>query len=382
MEASVQVSGTVLVVDDFAPNRTILSLSLRGLGMTVLEAPGGEECLEVCKRELPDIVLLDIMMPGIDGTQVLKLMREDDELREIPVIMLTGLDDNDVLVHCLRNGADDYLVKPYSKEVLTARIQAALKRKQWLDARRMLLNEEQGKNQRLSFDLSSALAESREAQRSVIMALAWLAEKRDPETGEHLLRVQRYCELMCKYLRLHSSDDINKSLTDSFMANLPSASVLHDIGKVGIPDAILLKPGRFTPEERVAMQEHTLIGADTLGRVVGQFPSNQYVALGCEVARWHHEKWDGSGYPDGLSGKQIPLSARIVAVADVYDAMRSKRCYKGSIVHEEVSSAIVEDSGKHFDPEIVQAFLQLKSSFDEVYADMSEQQNELSMQST
>jgi len=378
MEPKVQISGTVLVVDDFAPNRTILSLALRGLGMSVIEAAGGEECLSLCKQQLPDIVLLDIMMPGIDGTQVLKLMREDEELREVPVIMLTGLDDSEVLVHCLRNGADDYLVKPYAKEVLTARIQAALKRKQWLDARKMLLNEEQGRNQKLSFDLSTALTESREAQRSVIMALAWLAERRDPETGEHLLRVQRYCELMCKYLRMQASDDSSETLTDAFIANLPSASVLHDIGKVGIPDAILLKPGRFSPEERVAMQEHTIIGAETLERVARQFPSNQYVALGCEVARWHHEKWDGSGYPDGLSGKQIPLSARIVAVADVYDAMRSKRCYKGAIAHGEVSAAIIEDSGKHFDPDIVQAFLRLQSSFDEVYEEMSEQHQEVS----
>jgi len=254
MEPKVQISGTVLVVDDFAPNRTILSLALRGLGMSVIEAAGGEECLSLCKQQVLDIVLLDIMMPGMDGTQVLKLMREDEELREVPVIMLTGLDDSEVLVHCLRNGADDYLVKPYAKEVLTARIQAALKRKQWLDARKMLLNEEQGRNQKLSFDLSTALTESREAQRSVIMALAWLAEKRDPETGEHLLRVQRYCELMCKYLRMQASDDSSETLTDAFIANLPSASVLHDIGKVGIPDAILLKPGRFSPEERVAMQ--------------------------------------------------------------------------------------------------------------------------------
>lgn len=367
MEKQLQLNGSVLVVDDNSTNRDILQLMLERLGVDVFQAGDGEEALLKCVQYQPDVVLLDILMPGMDGSEVLSRIRQDEELKDIAVVMLTGVSDNEMLVKCLQMGADDYFEKPFSGEVLTARLQSALKRKQWLNARRMLLSEERGRNERLSFDLTTALAEYRETQRSVIFALAWLAEKRDPETGQHLIRVQNYCDVLCQWLKRHGNELHREQVTDSFISNLPSASVLHDIGKVGILDSILLKPGRLTPEEREVMQQHTILGADTLKRVAEQYPKNEYVVLGSEIARWHHEKWDGSGYPDGFSNTQIPLSARIVAVADVYDALRSKRCYKDALMHDEVVRTISDDAGKHFDPELIDAFLEVEGSFDQVY---------------
>ena len=205
-----------------------------------------------------------------------------------------------------------------------------------------------------------------ESQMETIFALAKLAEARDEDTGDHLKRIQIYCRLIAEKLSLNSNykDRINAEFID----NLQKASPLHDIGKVGIRDVILLKPGKLTKEEFQEMKQHTLIGANTLEEVYQNYPSNYFIKVGIEIARSHHEKWDGSGYPDGLCGEEIPLSAQIMALVDVYDALRSKRVYKEAYSSNETKRIIIEASGKHFNPIIVDTFLEFEQEFDRLYA--------------
>jgi putative two-component system response regulator len=199
---------------------------------------------------------------------------------------------------------------------------------------------------------------------STIFALARLAEVRDDDTGSHVARVQAFCKMLAEGMR--DMKPRKARLSDAFIEHLYQASALHDIGKVGIPDAILLKPGKLTPEEFEVMKKHCEIGAGTLNAVLQQHPDNQFLRMGVEVARSHHEKWDGKGYPDGLQGEAIPLAARITALADVYDALTSKRCYHPPASHEDAGRIILEGDGSHFDPDVVAAFKALAEQFQRV----------------
>jgi putative two-component system response regulator len=311
-----------------------------------------------------DLVLLDIMMPEMDGYAVLDAMKDDDNLRHLPVIVISGVDELDSITRCLKRGADDYLTKPFNPTLLMARISACLERKHFSDTERKYRAHIENHNAELEERVREKVRELTEAQLGTIFAMSKLSESRDPETGEHLERMREYVRLLAENLRTvprHAG-----IIDDAWVENLYAAAPLHDIGKVGIPDQILQKPGRLDAEEFTIMKLHAELGAKTLRAVNDQGLSNAFVRMGIDIAQGHHEKWDGSGYPDGLQGEAIPLAARILALADVYDALTSKRCYKEAFSHEKSKSIIMEGAGKHFDPDVVQAFLNVEQAFIDV----------------
>jgi putative two-component system response regulator len=337
----------ILIVDDNPANLELLSGMLRHRGYKVRAAPGGRLALQAAQKNAPDLILLDISMPEMDGYEVCKRLKADEKLREVPVIFISALSETFDMLKAFSSGGVDYVVKPYQFEEVNARVETHLKLHR--------LKTELGEyNRRLEELVQEQVKEIFDSQMATIFAIAKLAESRDRDTGDHLERVQAICHSIS--LRLNESSRYASTITRADCENIFHASPLHDIGKVAIPDAILLKPGRLTPDEFEIMKTHAAFGANTLRDVEHKYPKNSFIHIGIEIAHYHHERWDGGGYPDGLSGEGIPLSARIMAVADVYDALRSKRCYKPALPHEESFDIIIKGSGTQFDPEVVAAF--------------------------
>ena len=339
----------ILIVDDAAENLLVLSDLLRPQ-YKVLAATNGEDCLRVAHGPLrPELILLDVMMPGMDGYEVLTRLRDDPLTADIPVIFLTALATIGDEERGLRLGAADYITKPISPAIVLARVRTQLQVKQAAD---LLKNQ----NISLEREIARRMAENDLTQQVSIRALAHLAETRDPETGNHILRTQAYVQHLAQTLRRHPR--FAAMLNDQYINLLGRSAPLHDIGKVGIPDHILLKPGKLNAEEWAIMQTHAQLGSEAIERAEADIEMPlDFLSLAKEIARWHHEKWDGSGYPDGLSGEAIPLSARLMALADVFDALISPRVYKPPMSFAEARSIIHEGRGKHFDPDIVDAFL-------------------------
>jgi len=358
---SMEEGSKILVVDDNEMNRDLLSRRLKRQGHEVLIANDGFAALEILNSHRVDLVLLDIMMPNLDGYQVLEKMKADKYLTDLPVIMITGVDELDSAVKCIEMGADDYLTKPFNAVLLGARINASLEKHQLRKQEQKQRQQIEDLNLFLTARVRQQVAEIASAQIGTIFAMSKLAESRDPETGEHLDRMREYCRLLAQ--DLGKQPEYAAYIDRSYIDNIYSASPLHDIGKVGVPDAILSKPGKLTNEEWVIMKTHPVIGAETLREVDREPPGNAFIQTGIEIAAAHHEKWDGSGYPHGLSGKDIPLSARILALGDVYDALTSKRCYKESMPHQMAVEIIKEGEGKHFDPDVISAFLRINEEF-------------------
>lgn len=347
----------ILVVDDNEMNRDVLARRLRRQDYLIHTAVNGREALEKLATESIDLVLLDIMMPGIDGIEVLQTLKADPELRHIPVIMITALDEIQSVAKCIEMGAEDYLPKPFNPVLLMARVSACLEKKQ-------LHDREQQYTHHLESQVREQIKEISESQLSTIFATSKLAESKDPETGAHLERMRMYCRILAE--DLSKTEKYRPVISEGYIDCIYTASPLHDIGKVGVPDNILSKPGKLDREEFEIMKTHTIIGGDTLRAVDEKHPGNDFIRMGIEIADNHHEKWDGSGYPSGKKGEEIPLSARILALADVYDALTSSRCYKEAFSHEKSKSIIIESKGQHFEPEIVDAFLRCEDQFIEV----------------
>jgi len=351
----------VLVVDDNEMNRDLLVRRLEPLGYRVTVARDGGEALDLLCETQFDLVLLDIMMPVKDGFEVLQEIKAHNRLSLIPVIMITALDDTGSAARCIELGAEDYLTKPFDSVLLKARVSACLERKHLHDQERHYRSEIERYNDELQDRVQQQVQQISSAQLGAIFAMSKLAESRDPETGEHLERMREYCKVIS--CRLRKLITYEATIDDQFVENIYLASPLHDIGKVGIMDNVLLKPGSLTSDEWVVMKTHPVIGADTLREVDRQHPGNSLIRMGIDIAQSHHEKWDGSGYPYGLAGIDIPLVARILALGDVYDALTSKRCYKEAFTHEKSKSILEEGSGYHFDPDIVTAFLESEGEF-------------------
>ena len=340
---------TILIVDDEPINLSLLSSLLRP-EFHVRAANSGENALSAAATEpRPSLVLLDVMMPGMNGYVVLSHLRENPVTADIPVIFLTALTRDRDEEHGLEMGAADYISKPIKPAVVLARVRGQLALKQardWL----------KDKNAILEAEVARRMEENDLIQRVSIRALAHLAETRDPETGNHILRTQGYVQRMAMGLREHPR--FAAFLTPTNIDLLAKSAPLHDIGKVGIPDHVLLKPGRLTPEEWQVMMTHAKLGAEAIEQAEADVARPvEFLVLAKEIAHWHHEKWDGSGYPDGLAGEAIPISARLMAVADVFDALISQRVYKPAMSYDEARAIIVEGRGKHFDPDVADAFL-------------------------
>lgn len=342
----------IMLVDDVPEILTLLTSMLSRSGYQVVACTSGAEALALAEANPPELILLDILMPEMDGFQVCDLLQHNPKLKDIPVIFTSGLDDTENKVKAFRLGGVDYITKPFHLEELEARV--------WTQIRLHMLKRSLAA-QKLNEEKIRALSV---AQQATIFALAKLAEYRDEDTGTHLERVREYCRLLAEYLR--ESASYAASIPADFAEHIYHASPLHDIGKVAIPDGILLKPGELTPEEFAVIKKHPVVGGEYLQDVYNNYCSNVFIGMGIEIALYHHERWDGRGYPDGLIGKNIPLSARIMAVADCYDALRANRCYRKGFPHQRVRTMILEESGTHFDPEICQAFLALEAEFEKI----------------
>jgi len=358
-------SERILLVDDNPTNLQVLVGALEGRGYNLLIAKNGESTLTIVRKAWPDLILLDIMMPGMDGFEVCRRLKADPATQEIPVIFLSALGETTDKVHGLDLGAVDYITKPFQPEEVIARVNTHLTI-HWLKKDLAFKNEElRDMNENLErkvAERSKQLLKSREA---VIFGMAKLTEARDDDTGKHLERICRYVDILAR--EMSKSDP---ELDEKWVNTISMTAALHDIGKVGIPDAVLLKPGRLTDDERKIMEKHPAIGGDALLEIRDHWGASPFLARAIEITLGHHEKWDGSGYPFGVTGKAIALAARLVALADVYDALTCKRVYKEGMPHDKVRQIIIEESGKHFDPHVVEAFLATEAQFQNVAIEM------------
>ena len=337
---------TVLVVDDTEANVDILVEALSD-EYDVAVAMDGPSALDAVAHEPPDLVLLDIMMPGMDGYEVCSRLKEDGR-DELPVLFITALGDMASKAKAFEAGGVDYITKPFEIQEVKARVRTHLS---LLEARRKIRKH----NEELEEKVRERTRELRKTQDVTLESLALLAEYRDLETGEHIRRTQLYVRLLVSELRREGgplAELLDRETAELLWVSAP----LHDIGKVGIPDSILLKPAKLDKGEFEIMKRHTVIGHDTLLRAEKKLGSNSFLRVAREIAYSHHEKWDGGGYPRGLSGDDIPLSGRLMAIADVYDALVSRRAYKAAFPETKAAAIILEGKGSHFDPRLVDIF--------------------------
>ena len=348
---------TILVVDDTPENLALIGECLMP-DYRVRVANAGSRALELANAQpQPDLILLDVMMPDMDGYAVLQRLKADVNTMHIPVIFVTALSATDDEAHGLSLGAADYITKPVRPAIVKARVQTHLQIKQTRDILSM-------HNERLEQEVRHRVAQYHRVQDVTMRALASLAEARDNETGHHILRTQAYVRLLAEDLAKHPQ--YAALLTPDVVDSYAKAAPLHDIGKVGIPDSILLKPGKLTPEEWEIMKTHAQIGADAIWRAIRHDPDQETVGFlqtAIDIAWHHHERWDGTGYPSGLCGEAIPLSARMMALADVFDALLGKRVYKTPMSFEQADSIITEGRGSHFDPDVVDAYCRQREAF-------------------
>ena len=337
----------IMIVDDTPANLKLLVGMLGKHGYSIRPFPRGKLALNAAENDPPDLILLDINMPEMNGYEVCKRLKSNETLVDIPVIFISALNETMDKVKAFSAGGVDYVTKPFQFEEVKARVETHLKL-------RSLQIELKRHNQNLEELVQEQVREISNSQMATIFALSKLAESRDDDTGKHLERVQGYCHSLAR--KLKEQPEFWYLIDDAYIENITHASALHDIGKVGISDTILCKPGKLTEEEFNTMKAHTTLGAHTLHDVKIKYPNNAFINMGISIAHYHHEKWDGSGYPEERSGQDIPLCARIMALADVYDALRSKRCYKEAFSHQKSCEIIKQGIGTHFDPMIVSVF--------------------------
>lgn len=355
--------GSVMVVDDSPGNLMMMEEILRPRGYQVSSFPRGRMALKAAAEAPPDLILLDITMPEMNGYEMCELLKADERLSEIPVIFLSGLNELEDRLRAFRSGAVDYVCKPFQIEEIEARVDTHVRL-------RRLQQEIEADNEQLEKQVQAQVTRVADAQMAMIFALAKLAAARDDETGRHLDRIQTFSGLLA--IAMSDYEKYRNLAGSSWITNIFHASPLHDIGKVAIPDRILRKPGPLTPEEFEIMKTHAPIGAETLRTVHMRYPDSEFIGMGIDIAQSHHERWDGAGYPEGLAGEAIPVCARIVAVADCYDALRSKRCYKRAYAHEEACTVILEGSGSQFDPDVAAAFGAISATWRDVWNRMND----------
>ncbi len=349
----------VLIVDDNEVNIEILEQLLRDK-YELDVARSGEECLEKLRSFNPDLVLLDVMMPGIDGYETCRRIKESPYGSFTQVIMVSGRGTAQERLRGYEHGADDFVVKPFDHDELLAKIRVQFRMREVLAQLWRANAQIQAFNAELDRLVKLRTREVIATRDIAVFALAKLAESRDPETGDHLERMREYCRILGEQLRMEGPyvDVVDKAFVDDLYRSSP----LHDIGKVGIPDGVLLKPGRLTEDEFEIMKQHTEIGAAALEQAASTSDSGGFLRMAIDICRHHHERFDGNGYPHGLAGQEIPLPARIVTVADVFDALTSHRVYKRAIEPPLARQMIEEQSGRQFDPAIVAA---MQARFDD-----------------
>lgn len=363
-EANGAAAPTVLIVDDSPDTIAVIHALLKSSYRTRI-ATDGESALRLTSSgALPDLVLMDVVMPGLDGYEVCRRLKSDPRTAEIPVIFLTARSDVDDEKTGLELGAVDYITKPISPAVVSARVRTHLQ----LKAARDFLRS---KSEFLEKEVQHRTQEINAIQNATMVAMGSLAETRDNETGSHIRRTQHYLRALA--VRMKDHPDHSRVLTPEAIGLLYKSAPLHDIGKVGIPDSILLKAGKLTDEEFDIMKTHTTLGRNAIIAAEKLLDSpTSFLHLAREIAWTHHEWWDGSGYPRGLVGTDIPVCGRLMAVVDVYDALLSRRVYKPAIPHETALAMIEEKAGTHFDPDMVAGFLDIARELPEIARRFSE----------
>jgi len=341
---------TILIVDDTPANIDVLAATLQN-DYRIIVAKNGKRALQLAGGEdPPDLILLDIMMPEMDGYETCQRLKASARTRHIPVIFVTALSDEEDEARGLALGGVDYITKPFSLSLVQARVRNHIALKRHRDQLEELV-QERTRELMLTRDVT-------------IEAMGTLAEYRDPDTGGHIKRTQGYVRLLAKHLQDHPrfADYLDDDTIDLLYKSAP----LHDIGKVAISDEILLKPGALTASEFEEMKQHTIFGRDAIIAAESRLGENSFLEIAREIAEFHQEKWDGSGYPHGLAGDDIPIAGRLMALADVYDALISKRAYKPPFPHTKAVELILEGRGTHFDPDVADAFEILQAEFREI----------------
>lgn len=377
METATKAKRRILLVDDAAENLRILGENLRH-NYTIMFARNGQDALRIANGDpQPDIILLDVVMPGMDGYQVCRQLKDTARTKHIPVIFVTAQNEEDDEAMALALGVEDYIKKPFQISVVRNRVDNHLKLKDLRDALRrknLELKEERDsldeQVKERTKELAAYTVELQNTQVATIHAMANLAEWRDPETGAHIKRTQNYMGALARALAKNPA--FADMLPEEEIERLQVSAPLHDVGKVAIPDAILQKPGKLTDEEFAEMKTHTTQGHRLLKTAEEELGGHSFLHTADEIAHSHHERWDGRGYPQGLKGEEIPLSARIMSVADVYDALRSKRVYKPAMPHEKAASIILEGRGTQFDPDVVDVFMSIQDEIQDIAARYSD----------
>ncbi|MFH1138226.1 MAG: two-component system response regulator [Pseudomonadota bacterium] len=364
----------VLIVDDTPENIDVLGAILKPYYKRSV-ALSGEKSLRIANsNNAPDLILLDIMMPDMDGYEVCRRLKANEATRDIPVIFVTAKSEVEDETKGFEMGGVDYIVKPISPPIVLARVRTHLELTQ---ARKFLKNQ----NEILEQKVRERTRELSLTQDVTILSLAGLAETRDNETGGHIRRTQHYVKILAEELMTHPR--FVAVLDENSIELLFKSAPLHDVGKVGVPDRILLKPGKLTHEEFEEMKKHAALGRDAILKAeqgLGEHAASSFLGFAREIAYTHHEKWNGSGYPQGLSGEDIPASGRLMALADVYDALISRRIYEPPFPHRQAAAIIIEGRGTHFDPAVVDAFRECEHRFREIarqYADHEEERRAL-----
>ncbi|MBF0423315.1 MAG: two-component system response regulator [Magnetococcales bacterium] len=346
---------TVLIVDDVPENIAILAELLKGEYKLKMANCGQTALVAAATGSIPDMILLDIMMPKMDGYMVCQRLKADERTRDIPVIFLTSRAEIEDETKGLAMGAVDYITKPIHAGIVKSRVRTQLT----LKSARDFLKQQNGRLEEMVLERTRKLEELQDV---TMIAMGALAEARDPETGNHIRRTQNYVRLLAGRLQDHPR--FSDFLSPNTISLLYKTAPLHDIGKVGVPDHILLKPGPLTNAEFEQMKRHTVYGHDALAAAETALQGQEdFLVLAKQIAHGHHEKWDGSGYPASLAGDAIPIAARIMAIADVYDALISRRVYKPPFSHEKSVGIVRDGRGTHFDPDMVDAFLEIAESF-------------------